>query len=70
MRARQETFTGLLTGADPVSLPEACLQLAVTGICELPRDLCNAENQPDPSTYFRESTLAAALATLAFGQHT
>jgi hypothetical protein len=40
MRARQETFTDLLAGSDVLKLPEAGLQLAAVGACELLRDLC------------------------------
>src|SRR5690242_19603304 len=61
MRARQESFTGLLNGDDPISLPEGGLQVAVTGLCELLRDLCSAEAQPDPTDYVRVANSLARL---------
>jgi len=55
MRARFETFSGLLNGADPIQLPEGGLQLAAIGLCELLRDLSTSSHtgNPDPDKYVR-----------------
>ena len=65
MRARQETFLDLIAGSDPLKLPEAGLQLAATGACELLRDLCELASSPgaklDPNQYVRVSNSLARL---------
>jgi hypothetical protein len=64
MRARQETFTKMLAGSDPIQLPEAGLQLAATGACELLRDLCtldDADATIDPDKFVRVSNALARL---------
>src|SRR5260370_1401254 len=55
MRARMDTFTGLLGGADPVALPEGGLQVAALGLCGLLRDLCQlGQNEKgEPGEYVR-----------------
>ena len=63
MRARFETFSGLLNGADPIQLPEGGLQLAAIGLCELLRDLSTSSNtgNPDPDKYVRAANSLARL---------
>ncbi|HWW03370.1 MAG TPA: hypothetical protein VNZ64_26950 [Candidatus Acidoferrum sp.] len=57
VRARQETFTDLPAGPDALKLPEAGLQLAATGACELLRDLSEPGTDPegkvDPDEFVR-----------------
>ena len=63
MRARQESFTDLLAGAEPIKLPEAGLQVAATGICELLRDLCQAgeDGTTDSDKYVRVANSLARI---------
>jgi hypothetical protein len=62
MRARQEAFTELLA-ADPVQLPEAGLQLAATGICDLLREFCeiSSAEKVDSDKYVRVANSLARL---------
>jgi len=63
MRFRQESFTDMLQGAEPIQLPEAGLQVAVTGICELLRDLCQntTDRKSDSDKYVRVANSLARL---------
>ncbi|HYG34706.1 MAG TPA: hypothetical protein VEC99_07980, partial [Clostridia bacterium] len=61
MRARLDSFTGILNGEDPIQLPEGGLQLAALGICELLRDLASPEEDRDPDKYVRVANSLARL---------
>ena len=63
LRARHDTFAGLLAGDDPIQLPEGGLQLAAVGICELLRDLSARHQQTDadPDKYIRAANSLARL---------
>ena len=63
MRAERETFSGLLSGSDPIQLPEGGLQIATTGICQLLRDLSLSRSAPgaDPDKYLRAANSLARL---------
>ena len=66
LRAKHESFVGVLSGTDPVQLPEGALQFATVGLCELLRDLSpgapgfsTADNAPD--RYIRAANSLARL---------
>jgi hypothetical protein len=61
--SRQEALTGLLAAAEPLQLPEVGLQVAVMGICELLRDLCQdpAERKNDSDKFVRVANSLARL---------
>ncbi len=59
MRLSRESFTGVFSGEDTIQLPESGLQIAVTGLCELLRDL--SQSHPDPDKYVRAANTLGRL---------
>jgi hypothetical protein len=64
MRLRQETFTDLLAGPDPIKLPEAGLQVIATSICELLRDICDSDSDDQKTRVEKHVRIANALSRI------
>lgn len=62
---RQEAFTDILTGADPVKLPEAGLQLITTTLCELLRQSFQPDSDDPQTRVQKQVRIASALSRVS-----